>query len=80
VHCFYAVVGDIARPGARDDLCVWAANRIAARKAKIVKIVKVRPGEARARIVLEVTAGGINHTPGGRSIDLSRLKKAWTDD
>lgn len=80
MHVYYAVTGNIAKPGAWHDLCVWSQQRIAQHKAKIIKIVKARPGERYARIIMEITADGARLTPNGRSIYLAALKKAAQHD
>ncbi len=73
---YYAVSGHVAKSGGMVELCCWAQDRIAGNKAKIVKILKVRPGESTARIVLEITRDGITATRHARIVPLSVLKKA----
>ncbi|GEM_PF-2342268 len=73
---YYAVSGRTVKSGGMLELCHWAQDRIANNKAKIVKILKARPGERTARIVLEVTREGIAETRHGRVMLLSVLKKA----
>lgn len=80
MHVFFAVSGSLAKCGALGELCAWAEKRIAARQAKIIKILKARPGEPTARVVLEITEDGITGTPNGRQIALSRLKKALKNE
>lgn len=79
MHVFYVVSGSIAKSGELQELCSWAFERIANKKAKIVKILKVRPGEPYGRIVMEIDDRGITSVRSGRLIAVSKLKKAAKD-
>lgn len=77
MHVYYAVTGnDTARAGALLELCAWAVAHVTSRKAKIVKILKARPNERHARIVLEITQDGTTIIRHGRTLALGTLKKA----
>ncbi|MEZ5919210.1 MAG: hypothetical protein R3D66_04690 [Alphaproteobacteria bacterium] len=80
MHLYFALSGNIAKTGRLGDLYQWSSSRISSGKAKIIKIVKARPGEVKARIVLEVTAEGVTQTPGGRVVNLYTIKKALRHD
>ena len=76
MHTFFATTGRLAQMGSLQQCLNWANGQIENNKAKVVKILKARPGEPDVMIIGEVTKAGRFRTPGGRSINLSRLKKA----
>lgn len=79
MHCFYAVSGNIAKPGSLAQCLFWGQERINHNRAKIVKVCKARAGEKDSRIVFEITQDGISPTPHGRKINLKLLKLADID-
>lgn len=76
MHVYCAVSGTEARIAALADLYAWASQRINNKQAKIVKILKVRPNETHARIVMEITKDGLFPTPNGRIIPVPAIKRA----
>ena len=57
----------------------WAHVRLQRDNDAVIKILKARPQEKYARVVIEVTKDGWVGIPDGRLMPLSKLNKAATD-
>jgi hypothetical protein len=80
MHCYVAIASRRVHLGGFADCVQWAQRLIADRKAQVVKIAKLRPGESQhATIVCDVDREGVWPARSGRVVDVSKIRK-WHRD
>lgn len=76
MHVFFAVSGSVSKTGTLLQLHEWSMSRINSHQAKLIKILKARPNDSHARVIMEISHEGITLTPSGRILELKALRKS----
>ena len=81
MHCYCAVSSKRSYFGSLFSCIAWGKSLITSRKAKIVKILKVRsPPERYATVIFDIDKDGCWPTSNGRVIEISKLKRMHKDE